>query len=121
MTIELLNFVGGMILSGFIGLVVFLVSVNRKIKVLNKKQDQIDELKGQMMWDNTTYAREFELIRSHIDTLNEGTHRDIDERINEIHRRIDEVDNKHHRILDMRLDKLEHRINTRNQQQILGE
>jgi septal ring factor EnvC (AmiA/AmiB activator) len=105
MTIELLNFVGGMILSGFIGLIVFLVSVNKKIKLLQEKQQEIDDIREQMSYDHSNYARDREMM---------------DRRVSEV---VDDLSREmnFNRDLDSRLDKLENRLTNRYGSIIMGE
>jgi AraC-like DNA-binding protein len=121
MTIELLNFVGGMILSGFIGLIVFLVSVNKKIKLLQEKQQEIDGIREQMSYDHSNYARDREMMDRRVSEVVDDLSRELDLSKDHLHRRIDEVEMNFNRDLDSRLDKLENRLTNRYGSIIMGE
>ncbi len=121
MTIELLNFVGGMILSGFIGLIVFLVSVNKKIKLLREKQQEIDDIREQMSYDHSNYARDLEMIDRRISEIVDDLSREFNSSKDQLHRRIDDVETNFNRDLDSRLDKLENRLINRYGSIIMGE
>jgi hypothetical protein len=110
MTIELLNFVGGMILSGFIGLIVFLFSVNKKIKLLQEKQQEIDDIKEQITYSHSNYDRDRELVDRRILELDDYFSRELHTSKEHINRRIDDVEMNFNRDLDSRLDKLENRL-----------
>lgn len=110
MTIELLNFVGGMILSGFIGLIVILVSVNKKIKLLQEKQQEIDDIKEQITYSHSNYDRDRELVDRRILELDDYFSRELHTSKEHINRRIDDVEMNFNRDLDSRLDKLENRL-----------
>jgi hypothetical protein len=110
MTIELLNFVGGMILSGFIGLIVFLFSVNKKIKLLQEKQQEIDDIKEQISNNHSNYDRDRELVDRRILELDDYFSRKLHTSKEHINRRIDDVEMNFNRDLDSRLDKLENRL-----------
>lgn len=92
MITQILFFVGGVLLSGLIGLVVWMVSVNKKIKNLRSEVDDqnnvIDEI---------------------FDQLNERD-RDKNEQLDQINRRVDSDIENIYRELDSKLDKLEYRL-----------
>lgn len=92
MITQILFFVGGVFLSGLIGLVVWMVSVNKKI---NNLQSEVD--------DHNTVIDEI------FDQLNERD-RNKGEQLDQINRRVDTDIENIYRELDSKLDKLEYRL-----------
>ncbi len=92
MITQILFFVGGVLLSGLIGLVVWMVSVNKKI---NNLQSEVD--------DHNTVIDEI------FDQLNERD-RNKGEQLDQINRRVDTDIENIYRELDSKLDKLEYRL-----------
>lgn len=92
MITQILFFVGGVLLSGLIGLVVWMVSVNKKI---NNLQSEVD--------DHNTVIDEI------FDQLNERD-RNKSEQFDQINRRVDTDIENIYRELDSKLDKLEYRL-----------
>ena len=92
MITQILFFVGGVLLSGLIGLVVWMVSVNKKI---NNLQSEVDDQNN--------------VIDEIIDQLNEKD-RDKNEQLDQINRRVDTDIENIYRELDSKLDKLEYRL-----------
>ena len=92
MITQILFFVGGVLLSGLIGLVVWMVSVNKKI---NNLQSEVDDQNN--------------LIDEIFDQLNERD-RDKNEQLDQINRRVDTDIENIYRELDSKLDKLEYRL-----------
>lgn len=92
MITQILFFVGGVLLSGLIGLVVWMVSVNKKI---NNLQSEVDDQNN--------------VIDEIFDQLNERD-RDKNEQLDQINRRVDTDIENIYRELDSKLDKLEYRL-----------
>ena len=92
MITQILFFVGGVLLSGLIGLVVWMVSVNKKI---NNLQSEVDDQNN--------------VIDEIFDQLNEKD-RDKNEQLDQINRRVDTDIENIYRELDSKLDKLEYRL-----------
>ena len=92
MITQILFFVGGVLLSGLIGLVVWMVSVNKKI---NNLQSEVDDQNN--------------VIDEIFDQLNEKD-RDKNEQLDQINRRVDTDIENIYRDLDSKLDKLEYRL-----------
>jgi len=92
MITQILFFVGGILLSGLIGLVVWMVSVNKKI---NNLQSEVDDQNN--------------VIDEIFDQLNERD-RDKNEQLDQINRRVDTDIENIYRELDSKLDKLEYRL-----------
>ena len=92
MITQILFFVGGVLLSGLIGLVVWMVSVNKKI---NNLQSEVDDQNN--------------VIDKIFDQLNERD-RDKNEQLDQINRRVDTDIENIYRELDSKLDKLEYRL-----------
>ena len=92
MITQILFFVGGVLLSGLIGLVVWMVSVNKKI---NNLQSEVDD--------------QHNVIDEIFDQLNERD-RDKNEQLDQINRRVDTDIENIYRELDSKLDKLEYRL-----------
>lgn len=92
MITQILFFVGGILLSGLIGLVVWMVSVNKKI---NNLQSEVDDQNN--------------VIDEIFDQLNERD-RDKNEQLDQINRRVDTDIENIYRDLDSKLDKLEYRL-----------
>ncbi len=92
MITQILFFVGGILLSGLIGLVVWMVSVNKKI---NNLQSEVDHQNN--------------VIDEIFDQLNERD-RDKNEQLDQINRRVDTDIENIYRDLDSKLDKLEYRL-----------
>jgi uncharacterized coiled-coil protein SlyX len=92
MITQILFFVGGVLLSGLIGLVVWMVSVNKKI---NNLQSEVDHQNN--------------VIDEIFDQLNEKD-RDKNEQLDQINRRVDTDIENIYRDLDSKLDKLEYRL-----------
>ena len=92
MITQILFFVGGVLLSGLIGLVVWMVSVNKKI---NNLQSEVDHQNN--------------VIDEIFDQLNEKD-RDKNEQLDQINRRVDTDIENIYRELDSKLDKLEYRL-----------
>ena len=92
MITQILFFVGGVLLSGLIGLVVWMVSVNKKI---NNLQSEVDDQNN--------------VIDKIFDQLNEKD-RDKNEQLDQINRRVDTDIENIYRDLDSKLDKLEYRL-----------
>ena len=92
MITQILFFVGGVLLSGLIGLVVWMVSVNKKI---NNLQSEVDHQNN--------------VIDKIFDQLNEKD-RDKNEQWDQINRRVDTDIENIYRELDSKLDKLEYRL-----------
>ena len=92
MITQILFFVGGVLLSGLIGLVVWMVSVNKKI---NNLQSEVDDQNN--------------VIDEIFDQLNERD-RDKNEQLDQINRRVDTDIENIYRDLDSKLDKLEYRL-----------
>lgn len=92
MITQILFFVGGVLLSGLIGLVVWMVSVNKKI---NNLQSEVDDHNN--------------VIDEIFDQLNERD-RNKSEQFDQINRRVDTDIENIYRELDSKLDKLEHRL-----------
>ena len=92
MITQILFFVGGVLLSGLIGLVVWMVSVNKKI---NNLQSEVDDHNN--------------VIDEIFDQLNERD-RNKGEQLDQINRRVDTDIENIYRELDSKLDKLEYRL-----------
>ena len=92
MITQILFFVGGVLLSGLIGLVVWMVSVNKKI---NNLQSEVDDQNN--------------VIDKIFDQLNEKD-RDKNEQLDQINRRVDTDIENIYRELYSKLDKLEYRL-----------
>ena len=92
MITQILFFVGGVLLSGLIGLVVWMVSVNKKI---NNLQSEVDDHNN--------------VIDEIFDQLNERD-RNKSEQFDQINRRVDSDIENIYRELDSKLDKLEYRL-----------
>lgn len=92
MITQILFFVGGVLLSGLIGLVVWMVSVNKKI---NNLQSEVDDHNN--------------VIDEIFDQLNERD-RNKSEQFDQINRRVDTDIELIYRELDSKLDKLEYRL-----------
>jgi hypothetical protein len=103
MTIEMMYFLGGVLLSGLVGLVISVYYLGRKVSNIQgdiESLDEIVEAHKDVFEDNHNYnGRVMDELRNSIDRRFEEVSRDNNERFSFIERE-----------LDRRLDKLEHRL-----------
>ena len=92
MITQILFFVGGVLLSGLIGLVVWMVSVNKKINILQSEVDDhnnvIDEIFDQLNERDRNKSEQFDQINRRVDTDIENIYRELDSKLDKLEYRL---------------------------------
>lgn len=92
MITQILFFVGGVLLSGLIGLVVWMVSVNKKINNLQSEVDDhnnvIDEIFDQLNERDRNKSEQFDQINRRVDTDIENIYRELDSKLDKLEYRL---------------------------------